>query len=423
MKQSEPRLYAVICGVLAVFALAAPAALAGNTPINDLGSGLYLGQFQGGLYPDGLNQPPAAHAVAGLDRMGQVQPLDTLGNPSTDGKYVLLSIGMSNTTQEFSVFRNQANADPRVNHDSLAIIDGAKGGQATSAWTSPFSANYNRIRDEVLAPQGLGEQQVQAVWVKTANPSPRTSLPASGSDAYTLVRQMGDVTRALETRYPNLQLVFFSSRIYAGYATTQLNPEPYAYESGFAVKWLVEAQIDQMATGQVDPRAGDLNYDTGGPWIGWGPYLWADGLNPRSDGLIWRQSDFGPDGTHPSTSGREKVTDLLMDFMLTSPLARPWFAAPIVGDMDGSFSLTEPNGNDVNPFVLALVDRPAYEAAYPGIDADVVGDIDGNGSLDGNAIKPFVDLLTAGGSAIPEPASALVLIVGLAGVILRRRRS
>ena len=30
----------------------------GRTPINDLGTGLYLGQYQGGLYPNGLNTPP-----------------------------------------------------------------------------------------------------------------------------------------------------------------------------------------------------------------------------------------------------------------------------------------------------------------------------------------------------------------------------
>jgi len=58
----------------------------------------------------------------------------------------------------------------------------------------------------------------------------------------------------------------------------------------------------------------------------WGPYLWADGLNPRkSDGLVWKREDFARDGTHPSQSGREKVAQMLLDFLKTSPFAKPWF--------------------------------------------------------------------------------------------------
>ena len=68
--------------------------------------------------------------------------------------------------------------------------------------------------------------------------------------------------RAARTRWPNLKLVFLASRIYGGYAhTDKINPGPYAYEYGFSVKWLIQAQVNQMATGTVDRVAGDLNFN------------------------------------------------------------------------------------------------------------------------------------------------------------------
>lgn len=314
----------------------------GLVPLNDLGTGLYLDRFQGGLYPAGSNRAPAAHAAEGVARALAVTPRDAAGNPDAAGKYALMSVGMSNTTQEFCsqdglmpcdpwTFMGQAAASPLVNHATLALVNGARGGQSAATWDSTTDPNYARVRRDWLTPNGLSAQQVQVAWVKVANPQPRVSLPDANADAYTLVRQMADTSRALKTNYPNLQQVFFSSRIYAGYATSTLNPEPYAYESGFAVIWLVEAQIEQMETGLIDPVAGDLNYDTGAaPWLGWGPYLWADGPVARSDGLTWLRNDLGSDGTHPARSGEEKVADLLMDFMLASEFTHPWFlAAPV----------------------------------------------------------------------------------------------
>jgi hypothetical protein len=155
-------------------------------------------------------------------------------------------------------------------------------------------------------------------------------LPASNAHAYALTATLADVVRALKVRYPNLQQVFLSSRIYAGYATRDLSPEPYAYETGFSVKWLIEAQIEQMAAGggEISSLAGDLNYNTVAPWLAWGPYLWADGTTPReADGLVWLPEDFGEDGTHPLPSGREKVADLLLNFFKDSPFTRCWFVA------------------------------------------------------------------------------------------------
>jgi hypothetical protein len=278
-----------------------------------------------------------------LARAQALTPLDIDGAPSPTGTIVLVSVGMSNTTQEFCSggstttscsswsFMGQAATDAAVNHTTLTIVNGARGGQDAGTWDSPIDANYDSVRLNRLQPLGLSESQVQVVWIKQANAGPRDSVPGAQADAYRLESTLGNIVRALKTRYPNLRLVFLSSRIYAGYATTTLNPEPYAYESGFAVKWLIEAQIDQMAAGGalVDPHAGNLNYESGvAPWLGWGPYLWADGTTPRAgDGLTWARSDLAADGTHPSQSGQQKVGTMLLDFFKRSPFTKCWFVS------------------------------------------------------------------------------------------------
>jgi hypothetical protein len=309
-----------------------------RTPIDDLGSGLYLGQYLGGLYPNGLNTPPAAHAAEGQARALAIEPLDSNGGPSPAGKIVLLSIGMSNTTQEFCsqsgaepcdpwTFVGQALAHPDVNHTTLVMANGARSGQAATSWDSPTDANFDRVRDDVLAPKGLTEAQVQVVWVKLANPQPAVSLPDPNADAFGLQASLGDSARAVKTRYPNCTLMFLSSRIYAGYADTNLNPEPYAYESAFSIKWLIEAQIHQTDGDGTDPVSGDLNHADVVPWLGWGPYPWADGTTARSDGLTWDCADLESDGTHPAQSGEAKVGTALLTFMLDAPYTQPWFCA------------------------------------------------------------------------------------------------
>lgn len=304
--------------------------------LTDMGARTYRG-FSGGLYPNGSNLLPSSHAARGAAQARLIRPLDVQGRPDANGKYVLLSIGMSNTTQEFCAaagtscaawtFGGQAAADPVVNHTTLAIANGARGGQVAEAWDTPTEDNYRRIRDEVLVPAGLSEAQVQIVWLKVARSNPRESLPSASADAYMLHQLMGSIARALKTRYPNLRQIFVSSRIYGGFATTTLNPEPYAYESGFAAKWLIESQIRQLEGGAVDARAGNLALDVA-PWISWGAYLWArDATTPRSDGFFWIAQDFQSDGTHPAQSGEQKVGRLLLDFFKIAPQTSCWFLA------------------------------------------------------------------------------------------------
>lgn len=303
--------------------------------INDLGTGRYHG-FQGGLYPGGQNTPPQMHHTAGLLAANGIEPLDVNGNPDPAGKYILLSVGMSNTTQEFCssdsfipcdpwTFMGQAAADPALNTSSLVIVNGARGHRSAADWVSPDDVNYERVKTDRIESLGLSEAQVQIVWVKVANPRPLISLPDPAADAYLLQQQMGEIARALKVRYPNLKQVFFSSRIYAGYANgvSKLNPEPYAYESAFSVKWVIEAQINQMQGQGPNPIAGDLDYNNG--WLAWGPYLWADGTNARSDGLVWLPEDFDDDFTHPGMKAEQKVGAALLDFFKTSAYTQCWF--------------------------------------------------------------------------------------------------
>lgn len=373
----------------------------GNTtriPLNDLGVGTYFG-FQGGLYPGGSNTIPATHAGVGLALAQGIQPLDADGNPDPNGKIGLLSSGMSNASQEWCdrtrqedivisenclvhTFTGQALADPdRDPH--VGIANGAIGGFAAAEWVRQMDGLLDIVRDNRLIPSGLTEAQVQVVWAKHADREPTVSLPDGNADAFELVRHLGDIVRAYKGRYPNLKLFFLSSRIYAGYSQSTLNPEPYAYESGFAVKWLIEAQIHQMETGEIDPIAGDLNYNTVAPWLAWGPYLWADGLNPRSDGLIWEISDYDPDLTHPSVSGETKVGAALLEFFKTSPHATSWFVKQDTLPVN-----TPPVAMDQS---VTTPENTAVEILLSGTDADgdtltfTIGTAPANGILSGVA--------------------------------------
>lgn len=298
----------------------------GLTPITELGEGLYKGQT-GGLYGNGQNVPPEDHLKAAQVQTALIQPLDPNGNPADEGKIVLISLGMSNTTQEFSAFKKLADADPNKPRH-VVIVDCAQGGQAARQWAYPVSTP-NRpspwiVMDQRLEKAHVEPNQVQVVWMKQAEMGP-AQYGAFPAHAQTLRDNMAIILRMLKARFPNLRVAYLSSRIYAGYATTVLNPEPYAYESAFSVRWLIESQIANDPNLNYDPVQGEVK----APLLLWGPYLWGDGIIPRqSDGLVWNREDLGGDGTHPSTSGRQKVADMLLSFFTTDPNAGQWFVKP-----------------------------------------------------------------------------------------------
>lgn len=277
----------------------------------------YLDQ-DGGLYGKGRNEPPEEHRKAAEVELAKIEPLDADGKPAKDGRIVFLSISMSNATQEFSVFKQIADMDKDKSRQ-LTIVDGAQGGQAMAEWAPPDARPWT-IAMERLEKESVTPRQVQVAWIKLANKGPRGDLHEHGDklQADTLA-----VIHNAKKKFPNLRIAYLASRIYGGYTSGGLNPEPYAYESAFVCRWLIQDQIAGKLELNYDASRGEVK----APLLLWGAYFWGDGTTPRkSDGLVWKRDDLGPDGTHPSNSGREKVARMLLDFCKTDPLARPWFA-------------------------------------------------------------------------------------------------
>ncbi|HLQ45477.1 MAG TPA: hypothetical protein VK137_12150, partial [Planctomycetaceae bacterium] len=277
------------------------------------------------LYPRGENARPKEHEAAGLKLAAHVRPRDASGQPDPNGKLVLLSIGMSNTSQASQGFAEALNHETSK-HPQLLFVNGAQGGMTAAAIQNPNDggrgATYWNTVDQRLKQAGVTREQVQAVWIKQADAGPTQGFPKY---AQTLQAELTRIVQLLPDRFPNAKLAYLSSRTYGGYARTSLNPEPYAYESAFAVKWLIEQQLKGDADLNFDSSSGPVK----APWLSWGPYLWANGSTPRADGFHYEPDDFtASDGTHESPSGQRKIARSLFEFFKTDTTTRSWFARP-----------------------------------------------------------------------------------------------
>jgi len=184
-------------------------------------------------------------------------------------------------------------------------------------------------------------------------------LIETDADAYLAEKYLGHILRYLKCpvsnpdpggcntgspRYPNLWQVFLTTRTYGGYAKNPdppasepsagcLSPEPYSYETAFAIQRAIRAQIDGTTTDYV----GDVRYPSSAPWFDWGPYLWANPNQFSVNGLAWCNGESGNtcqstrdfrygdltqgytqfwgDFTHPSYQGQKKVADELLKFI------------------------------------------------------------------------------------------------------------
>ncbi len=257
------------------------------TPLIDLGLGEYKGE-RGGLYDAGSNAAPdwlEARKHAAVDQIG-------------GGKIGFVSLGMSNTREKFESFMSIAR-NRTINND-VVIVNGAQGHMDARRW-GISSLPWENLQPLLAAEQiGVGDVQVLFMLHALIRPARSGEYP---KHAQRLSGLLQSIANRAENMFPNLRLIYLTSRTFAGYSTTDISPEPYAYESAFAVRNSILEQ---------PPRAAP---------IVWGPYLWADGTNPRSDGVTYERTDFARDGMHPSADGARKAGNMLFEFFEREP----WF--------------------------------------------------------------------------------------------------
>jgi hypothetical protein len=289
-------------------------------PMTDLGTGTYLG-VQGGLYAGGSNTRPTGHSTYGVNLANSIHPLDEDGNPDPNGKYVLLSIGESDTEQEFAQFFTNVTADPSTS-PHLVIVNGGQPDETSDRLADPNNGFWNQIIGSLLPASYVTPQQVVAVWLQSIHAKPKGNFPTHVAQ---LQGELESVVQNLHKKFPNLVLTYMSSRYYGGYSNgiVTTDPEPYSYEQGFAIKNLIQQQLN----GDPNLNFAPVNGTVMAPWLSWGPYNWANGLLPRSDGLVWDCQDLKFDGIHPETPGRERASTLLTNFFRTDPTTTSWFLA------------------------------------------------------------------------------------------------
>jgi hypothetical protein len=150
-------------------------------------------------------------------------------------------------------------------------------------------------------------------------------------------------------------------RIYIVQVLDYWPASPTYHRNGF--KQAAATQDVTLSAGQSQVVTRTMTFDSGS---------WSQQSNIRLIG--WAQR---------ITGGKDVYQAAVMPWPFT-PLGPP------PGDMDGSQAI---DLDDIDDFVLALVDPAAYATAHPTLDPVEIGDLNADGLLDGNDIYPFMVLV------------------------------
>jgi hypothetical protein len=217
----------------------------------------------------------------------------------------MAGLGMSNAKQQFAALMNAYRLKYGRKRPMTTVNLG------TGNWDLRMMVEeedeYEQLLLNTLVKKKATAKQIQIAVFKNSIRFQEQDYPA---DVNQYVEYMERYRKFLIRVFPNLKLLFVLFPVYSGYASGSApRHEPFVFREGLAVNEFVRRHY-----GEVEP------------WIGFGPYYWANGLVPRADDLIWKCEHFiTRDGVHPSALGLEKTTEMLMRFFENSPVTKKLF--------------------------------------------------------------------------------------------------
>lgn len=286
-------------------------------PIDELGTGKYKGET-GGLYPDGRNIMPADFFTDAVFAAKNVVPRNKEGMPDANGKIGLITIGASTVAMFSSAMSTLINATPDLN-PAIVFINGGVGAQDLNKIYDQQAKYWIEVESRVAAAD-LSNAQIQVAWLQEDDL--RNQSAAFPGRPRMLVDEFTDLIQKLKIRYPNLQIIYLTARHTTDYMPAESkdkHKEPRAYLNGWAMKWLIEEQINgnkQLQYTGADAKA---------PLLMWGPYFWTQGSKTRADGYSFTPDLVNTDGVHPNEAGKIKVANDILSFWQTDPVSQIWF--------------------------------------------------------------------------------------------------
>lgn len=269
--------------------------------------------FETGLYPGGKNEMPAAHRQAGERIAAGIRPLDAHGAVDEQhGRILALVLGHSNCSMYFRALQRQLNQQREKLHPRFELLNAAVGGQQLPEIRTLEGGVWSRAQSLLDRRPGYSPDQVQVLFLHTTYHGAHNSRRLPPRDFPDVMRDMEqDLAKVLAycvRSFPNLKIAYLTSdgfRHFTGF-------EPHVYQEAFAVKWLIEKQL------QGDPVARFEGPDRRLPWLAWGPYIWDNG---------WDRSYFS-DGVHPTPEAQAIFVDKYWRHLNDDSVAQAWLFAP-----------------------------------------------------------------------------------------------